>query len=256
MSQTGYEKLLEEYFKEGVDTFLPQVSINCVVFKYEHPKLKVMFHAIPFMPELLLPGGYVKKEESLEEAAYRNLSYSGVDKVFLRQVQTFGEVNRITSSSFPSTTDSTVSEFLEWASQRFITVVYYGLVNELNSPLQDKGLFSELVWLDVDQLDKIAMDHAHITQETKRILANEILSQPIASSLMEETFTLNELRGLFEVIMERNIDRGTFRRKMLQLGIVEEANEKKDTKGRPSLLYRFNQVQYEKVLKEQTKFGF
>lgn len=257
MDIKSYEAILDRYFADGIEAYMPQVSINCVVFKYEHPHLKVLFHSLPGIDLWYLPGGYVKNEESLEEAAYRNLSYSGIEKVFLKQIHTFGKVERIprpTDSDFSES--SKINELISWTKKRFITVTYYGLVNNANAGTVSRGLFKEADWYDVDQLKDIALDHANITTAARKILAKELLDHPVASSLLQNCFTLNELRGLFEAILDRTIDRGTFRRKMLKLGIIEEVDEKKVTKGRPSNLYRFNQEAYDHLLKEEKKFGF
>ena len=92
--------------------------------------------------------------------------------------------------------------------------------------------------------------------ETRRLLSTELLNHSVASNLLQKNFTLNELRGLFESILDRTIDRGTFRRKMLHLGIIKQIDERKDSVGRPSHLYHFDQEVYHRLLKEQTKFGF
>ncbi|RMG59123.1 MAG: NUDIX hydrolase, partial [Bacteroidetes bacterium] len=88
MDLPAYERLLRTYFADGTEAFLPQVSINCVVFRYTHPRLEVLFSRVPGMEEWYLPGGYVRKDETLEAAAYRNLTYSGIEQVFLRQIYT------------------------------------------------------------------------------------------------------------------------------------------------------------------------
>jgi ADP-ribose pyrophosphatase YjhB (NUDIX family) len=257
MDYNSYKQILEVYFADGVEAYIPQVSINCVIFRYDHPTLKVLFHSLPGTDLWYLPGGYVRNEESLEEAAYRNLSYYGINEVFLRQTHTFGEVDRIprlTESDFSDS--SQISEIVEWVSKRFVTVVYYGLVNISNTDVPWGGPFKQVIWCDVDQLNSIGLDHANIAAETRKILSTELLNHPVASKLLQKNFTLNELRGLFESILDRPIDRGTFRRKMLQLGIIKQIDERKDSVGRPAHLYHFDQETYHRLLKEQTKFGF
>ena len=257
MDSNLFKQILETYFADGLEAYIPQVSINCVIFRYDHPTLKVLFHSLPGTDRWYLPGGYVRNEESLEEAAYRNLSFYGIKEVFLRQTHTFGEVDRIPKLTESDFSDSSqVSEIVEWASKRFVTVVYYGLVNNSNTAPPLGGPFKEVIWCDVDQLNNIGLDHANITTETRKLLSTELLNHPVASNLMQKNFTLNELRGLFESILDRTIDRGTFRRKILQLGFIKQIDERKDTVGRPSHLYHLDHEAYHRLLKEQTKFGF
>lgn len=257
MDSNSYKQILEAYFTDGVEAYIPQVSINCVIFRYDHPILKVLFHRLPGTDRWYLPGGYVRNEESLEEAAYRNLSYYGIKEVFLRQTHTFGEVDRIPKLAESDFSDSSqIREIVEWASKRFVTVVYYGLVNNSNTDAPRGEPFKEVIWFDVDQLNNIGLDHANIAIEIRKLLSTELLNHPIASNLLQKNFTLNELRGLFESILDRTIDRGTFRRKILRLGIIKQMDARKDSVGRPSHLYRFDQEGYHRLLKEQTKFGF
>jgi ADP-ribose pyrophosphatase YjhB (NUDIX family) len=249
--------ILDEYFEAGVESFLSHVSINNVVFGYDHPHLKVLVQSIPGYDFLMLPGGYIKCEENVEDAVYRNLKLSGIDDVFLRQIGTFGDAFRIPGlSEIAYKENSKYGDILRWASRRFITVVYYGLV-KYNQIRLDKGaISSESTWIDVNKLENMGVDHASIILETRKMLLTELQNHPVASRLLPESFTFNELRGLYEAILNRNIDRGTFRRKILKQGIVEQIDTRKDALGRPSHLFRFNEELYLKSLSEETKFGF
>lgn len=260
MARLSIETILESYFADGVSSFLPHVSINCVVWAYQHPDLRVLVHRLPGQDTWFLPGGYVKKEEDLDAAAYRNLGLSGIDQVFLRQIRTFGDAQRI-PRKLGSHAAQIISnpEILKWVAQRFVTVVYYGLVNFERTKIIPGGLAGDQEWIKVNELEKMALDHAGIVFETQKLLRTELLNDPVASHLLPASFTLNELRGLYESILGRKIDRGTFRRKVLQQGIIEKtekADHGQSSKGRPSYLYRFHPENYLNALKEERKFGF
>jgi len=251
------ENTFRDYFSEGTEAFLSHVSINCVVLGYRHPHLQVLVHRMPGFDAWFLPGGFVRREESLDEAAVRNLQLSGIENIFLRQIRTFGDVHRVSGISAPAVPPTERGgEILAWINQRFVTVGYYGLVNLTETEVVPGGLLFDFQWMDVDHLEEMAMDHAEIVAETRKLLSVELMQHPVAANLMPETFTLNELRGLFEKILNRSIDRGTFRRKMLHLGIIEQVDTRKDTVGRPSYLFRFNREVYHHFLEEETKFGF
>jgi ADP-ribose pyrophosphatase YjhB (NUDIX family) len=257
MKERSIETILEEYFVDGTESFLPHVSINNVVLGYDHPNLKVLVHRMPDQKQWLLPGGYIKYEENLDDSVYRNLKLSGIDNVFLRQIGTFGDAFRIAEYSTKAELEhSKYEDIMRWVSRRFVTVVYYGLVNYHQTKLVNGAISSESLWMDVDNLDNLAGDHASIIVQTRKMLATELQNHPVASSLLPESFTFNELRGLYEAILNRSIDRGTFRRKILKQGIVEKIDKRKDAVGRPSHLFRFNQEMYLKSLSEETKFGF
>lgn len=257
MNKRSIDKILEEYFEDGIKSFLSHVSINCVVFGYDHPVLKVLVNRLPGQDFWLLPGGYIKKEENINDAAYRNLRLSGIDNVFLRQIQTFGDAHRVPVYTAPEVSFSKKhAKIMHWVSRRFVTVNYYGLVNFKRISIVSGGLSYESKWMDVNSPDHLGLDHAKIINETRKILATELQNYPVASNLLPETFTLNELRGLYEAILVRKIDRGTFRRKILSMGVIEKTDSLKDLKGRPADIFRFNQVNYLHSLSEETKFGF
>jgi len=257
MKERSLKTILEEYFEAGTESFLPHVSINNMVFGYDHPHLKVLVHRVPKQKFWILPGGYIKFEEHLDDAVYRNLRLSGIDHVFLRQIRTFGDAHRVPEyASSAGSKNSGYEDFMRWVSRRFVTVVYYGLVKYHETRLANDAIASESRWMDVNKLDNMALDHASIVSETRKMLVTELQNHPVASSLLPDSFTLNELRGLYEAILNRCIDRGTFRRKILKQGIVEQVDKRKDALGRPSHLFRFNKGTYLKSLTEEVKFGF
>jgi len=257
MSERSIYTLLKEYFNEGTDAFLPHVAVNIVVFGYEHPTLKVLVFRMPGNNSWALPGGYVYKDEHIDVAAYRNVKMIGIDQVLLKQIQTFGDPFRVPPLSEVSDMDFLAgNEIMQWASQRFVTVVYYGLVDYMKIKADLNSLYPECKWMDVHKPEKMIQDHAGIVAETRKSLITELQNFPVAKTLLPEPFTMNEMRGLYEAILNRTIDRGTFRRKILSLGIIEKFDQRQDARGRPSDTYHFNQDKYNRSLAEETKFGF
>lgn len=255
--ERSLKTIIEKYFKAGTESFLSHVSINNVVFGYDHPCLKVLVHRISGFDFWMLPGGYIKYEENLDNAVYRNLKLSGIENVFFRQIRTFGDAFRIEGyAAKEDSQNSKYEDILRWASRRFVTVVYYGLVKYHQTKLVNGPLSSESAWMDVNNLENLGGDHASIIATSRKILVTELQNYPVAAGLLPDTFTLNELRGLYESILNRSIDRGTFRRKILSQGTTEKIDIRKDILGRPSDIYRFNQEKYLQSLNEEAKFGF
>ena len=259
MSDHIFSYLLKEYFSEGTEAYLQQVSNNCIVFGYDHPHLKVLAQNIPLdgTESWVIPGGFIRNEEQLEEAAQRNLKLSGIEDVFLRQVGAFsGLLKMFDRKSIDKIIDEDQNSIVEWISNRFVQVVFYGIVDLRNTVIPSENLALKTEWLKISELNKLVPSHAHIVAETKRKLITELLDYPVILSFFPDTFTLNELRGLYEAILDRPIDRGTFRRKLLSLNILEKIDEKTKERGRPSYLYRFNKEKYLANLNERVRFGF
>ncbi len=257
MVNRSVEEIIRDYFGPGTDSFLSHVSINTVVFAYDHPVLKVLAHRISGQDVWMLPGGYVKKDEGLDEAAYRNLELSGIGEVFLRQVRTFGEARRFQGiTAISKGVSPEFEKIIKWVSERFIAVVYYGLVKYNGTKLADGGISAESKWMEVNGKDPFAMDHASIIAGTRKVLATDLLNHPVAENLLPSTFTMNEMRGLYEAILDRDIDRGTFRRKIMSLGILDKVGRIQDSPGRPADIYSFVHDKYLRSLAEETKFGF
>ncbi len=257
MERASANILLKQYFSEGTDAFLPHVAVNCVVFGYRHPHLKVLVLKLPGQNLWSLPGGYVKKEEPIDDAAYRNLEMTKVEKVVLKQIQAFGDPFRVTAfSGLNNIEGEEEKDIMQWAMQRFITIVYYGLVDLRAGEKTPLSSIPKCIWMNIYEPEEMIQDHASIIAETRKLLINELLNFPVAENLLPSTFTMNELRGVYESILNRSIDRGTFRRKILNLGIVEKVDKRKDAVGRPSHLFQFNKEKYQRFLAEETKFGF
>ena len=261
MNTTELKKQIEGFLQEGEALFIPQLSIDCVIFSFHDGHLKVLLLKY-FQNEvsLTLPSGFVLQEEDLDTAALRNLEErTGLSELFLRQFHTFGKVSRY----FPNH----LSRFIEhlgierdkatWFLKRFVTVGYYALVHYEQVKLQP-GLFTQgYVWADTENLPPIAMDHAEIIQKALKRLRKDLQTQPVGINLLPKTFTIPELQSLYETILGRKIDRGNFRKKMLHSNILERLGKKKNGGAhRSPYLYRFDKEQYEASLREGIKVGF
>jgi len=248
---------IKMYFKRGTEAFLPHISINCVVLTFESPNLKFLVQRLFKEDMWVLPGGHIYLEENLDDAAYRNLKLSGFNDLFLRQFKTFGDTGRLNMAHIPDPESFGISpEILKWVTQRFVTVGYYGLVNSRKIKLQP-GLFSsESRWMEINNLDSLVLDHAEIVLEARKVLSEDLLSFPVAANLLPETFTMPELKTLYEAILSRTIDRGSFRRKILRSGIIEKVGKQSSALRRPADIYTLNHDKYIKSLLEETKLGF
>ena len=205
------------------------ITVDLIIFTVNNNKLKVMLAKRaeqPFLDEWSLPGGFLKKEESLEAAAQRVLhEKTDVKNVYIEQLYTFGEPKRDPRS-------------------RVITVAYIALIPwaNLNQPPSQK--ISDLTWASVDSLPKLAFDHKTIlAYAVKRLRAKTSYSN-IVYGLLPKQFRLSELQSMYEIIINDKLDKRNFRKRMLATGLLKETGKKHQTGAhRPALLYQFKKME-------------
>jgi 8-oxo-dGTP diphosphatase len=175
----------------------------------------------PFAGLWALPGGFVRPDEPLEEAPLRELrEATGTADVYLEQLYTFGQPDRDTRG-------------------RVVSVAYVALLAADRCPLQPHRLEAEVRWWPVYELPPMAFDRSMIDVALERV-RTKLEYTTIGFQLMPETFTLGELQAVYEVVLDRALDKRNFRRKLKLLGLVEPTGEKRlEGRGRPAELYRF-----------------
>lgn len=225
------------------EDFLPNISVDCVVFGFHDECLKVLLARTEGEKDWALPGGYVKKEEDLLDSAKRILEErTGVKNVFLNQFMTFGKVRR-TESFFKGIPDDV------WYKQRFVSIGYYALVDfSTLKPIKD--IFSDACsWHDVDMKPNLVMDHNDIYDIALQQLRKDLNYKPVGLNLLREKFTMTELQRLYEIILNRKLNRGNFYRKMMRYNILTKLDEtKKGGAHKSPNYYVFNMEEYNKAL--------
>lgn len=216
------------------------LTVDIVVFSLDEDDLLVMLiqrDLEPFQGQWALPGGFVRVDESLDDAARRELQEeTGLKDIFLEQLYTFGQLNRD-------------------PRERIVTVAYYALVSLEGHNVQASTDARNAAWFSVNELPGLAFDHAQILEAAHQRLKGKVRYQPIGFELLPELFTLRQLQHLYEVILDRELDKRNFRKKVLSMGIVQETDEiEKDVSHRAARLYRFDQRMYEKLTKEGFNF--
>ena len=95
--------------------------------------------------------------------------------------------------------------------------------------------------MSLDEIPKLAYDHNEILKGGITELKKDIISSDILKSLFPYEFTLPELHNVYESILNKEIDRRNFRKKMLSLKLIEDINKTITYKGKkPAKLYKFN----------------
>lgn len=229
------------------DQFQPGISIDCVIFGYHKRELKILILEYKNTGYFALPGGFLGKEEDLDEAAERVLTErTTLENIYLSQFHTFGNLRRHDKKYMRSVLQANGIENEEaedhWLLQRFVSVGYYALVDFSRvHPTPDK-LSDSCTWYDLEDLPELIQDHRFIVQKALETLRNNIHRIAISHNLISETFTMGDLRALHETILDEQINRSSFHRKMVNSGNLKRIGKKK-TGGahRAPYLYRFKQ---------------
>jgi 8-oxo-dGTP diphosphatase len=215
----------------------PALAVDCVVFGLDEDLqvLLIQRDIPPFQGKWALPGGFVRMDETLDEAAKRELEEeTGVTRVYLEQLHTFGDIERD-------------------PRERVVSVAYYALVKLSDHRVKAATDAREAAWFSVVDLPRLAFDHDRVLQAALVRLKEKVSYQPIGFELLPPKFTLSRLQRMYEVILEKELDKRNFRKKVLAMGFLEELDEvEQDVAHRAARLYRFDKKRYQ----ELTKQGF
>lgn len=235
------------------------ISVDCVLFTIRNNGINVLLINSFHYKEYALPGGFVRKDEETDSAASRILyQRTGVERIFLKQFKVFSEPGRFSFKSFGK--NMGLKEGMESKGvdfpERVISIGYFALVN-FESIHPDGGEYSEdTTWADIHKLPALLFDHALIVKEGADALRRELFFKPVLHNLLPEQFTMPELQHLYEIILERRMDRGSFQRKMKEWDIFDRLEEKRSgvAHKRP-FLYKINQEKFDKALEQGRLFG-
>jgi 8-oxo-dGTP diphosphatase len=218
----------------------PALTVDCVVFGLDAEDLKVLLvrrGLPPFEGRWALPGGFVRMDETLDDAARRELrEETGLKDVYLEQLYTFGDVRRDPRG-------------------RVVSVAYYALVNLADHRVQAATDASDAAWFAVSDLPRLAFDHDRILTAASERLKGKVRYQPIGFELLPQKFTLSQLQRLYETVLERTLDKRNFRKKILSMGVLVETDEvQQDVAHRAARLYRFDEDKYRRLRKKGFNF--
>ncbi|WP_374950181.1 NUDIX domain-containing protein, partial [Mucilaginibacter sp.] len=208
---------LEDFSAEAYRIYLDHISIDCVVFGFHEGQMKVLMLKSKNEEGWQLPGGFVLKDEPIDDAATRILATrTGIDKIFLQQFKVFGNPGR--NKQHNEMYDNLIERGKNFFSHRFISIGYYALVDFFDViPTPDQ--FSDIcTWRDLDDLPQFLLDHELIFKSALDTLRVQLNYQPIGYNLMPKEFTMPELQKLYETILGTKLDRRNFQRRMLGFG--------------------------------------
>jgi 8-oxo-dGTP diphosphatase len=198
--------------------------VDAVLFSIAEGALKALLVKIkkgPFAGSWAFPGGLVQVGESLDDAARRELyEKTGVQDLYLEQLYTFGDAQR----------DPTAHT---------VAVAYFALVPDPGRTLHSGDKYADIGWFPVRKLPQLAYDHNAIAAYALQRLQAKLGYTNIVYSLLPREFTLAEIQEIYEVIVNRKLDRRNFRRKILALGLLKPLPKTRRGAHRPATLYTF-----------------
>jgi 8-oxo-dGTP diphosphatase len=174
-----------------------------------------------------LPGGPLGASEGLAESATLTLERTtGLAPRYLEQLYAFGDPGRSGENAHD-------------AAGRVVSVVYWALVGEDEARAARVG--QNVRWFPADELPPLAFDHALIVEYALWRLRNKVEYSRIASAFLGETFTLAQLREVYESVLGRPLDPANFRRQIEASGVLVDTGEVlTGVRHRPPRLYRYN----------------
>ncbi|MEK7159346.1 MAG: NUDIX domain-containing protein [Patescibacteria group bacterium] len=214
-------------FKKATEKWRLLLAADIVVFSFIENKLNVLLIKRKFEPGIgkwAIPGGFVRENESLEQAALRELhEETGLSQhSYLEQLYTFGEVKRDPRA-------------------RVISTAYLALINSSEKiKLMASDDAMEAKWFSINNLPALSFGKSHeeILKYAWQRLKWKFEYTNVAFSLLPRTFTLSELQSLYEAVYGRKIDKRNFRKKILSLDLVREADDLRREFGRPAQLFQ------------------
>ena len=216
------------------------LTVDCVVFGFDESELKVLLiqrGLEPFKGKWAFPGGFVRVDETLDEAARRELAEeTGLKSVFLEQLYTFGTVDRD-------------------PRERVVSVAYYALVKLSDHRAKAATDAANAEWFPISKVPKLAFDHAEILATALARLKGKVRYEPIGFELLPSKFTLSQLQHLYEAVLGAGLDKRNFRKKVLGFGLLVPLKEAQMAGShRPAQLFRFDAQRYEKLNRKGFNF--
>lgn len=218
----------------------PEILENFLTTKQEYEQLKEIFEKNPALGTddyWGLIGTHLPVDEDLDGYAKKILQVAtGIDDIYLTQVKTFGNAKRV-------------------PHLRVLTVSYCSLINPDYHDLKLSPIAKSVKWFDIDELPKVIFDAEEVIQQSLAYLREEVKYHPVGFHLLPEKFTLTQLQTLYEVILGQKLDTRNFRKKIQNMGLLVDTNEKQQNVAhRAAKLYSFDVDIYKKLKEEGLNF--
>ena len=214
------------FYQEFQKVFL---SVDCIIFGFDDNKLKILIGKRQMDPgrgEWSLYGGFVRNDESVDDAALRTLyELTGMRNIYMRQVGVFGSVDRD-------------------PGERVVSIAYYALIN-VNDYDDRQREEHGVEWVDIETMPLLYSDHKDMVEKARKLMKEKIKTEPVGFRLLPDLFTLTQLQRLYEAVNGEELDKRNFRKRIKEMDFIEKTEliDKTGSK-RGAHLYRFNKRVY------------
>ncbi|MDR0542849.1 MAG: NUDIX hydrolase [Dysgonamonadaceae bacterium] len=255
MGQTA--KSFKDFLLTSFEILQPGIIVDSVIFGFNEGEIKVLLNRYKAHPNWMLPGGFVCKDEGIEEAAGSLLKKrTGLKNCYLRQFSTFGEPDEaIIEENKQLLREYGMGDMdSHWLLDRYVNIGYYAFVN-YNEARIKPTLDEECGWFGLSKLPSLFCNHRMIIDKAIQVIRMEINYIPIGLGLLPEKFTISELRVIYETILGKSLDRRNFQRKILSCGYIYKLDEISRKWGvKDAALYAFNKEKYLKAMEQGMDF--
>jgi 8-oxo-dGTP diphosphatase len=248
---------IRHFLTEGYLDYRANVTVDCAIFGYHNGALHLLLVKNKIVTQWCMPGGFVKKTESLDQAAARlTAERTGLENLFLKQFKTFGDPGR--NDHRGAFDEDKLYELVgvridenSWLMGETVSVGFYAITDIVNATPKADFLSSECRWFPVDQLPKLAFDHDEMAREALFAMRMHLYHFPIGKSLLQQKFTLKEIKRFYEVMSGKQLNPSNFPNKLISLGLIVKLDEKlKIGAHRSPTYYKFDEETYQKALAE------
>jgi len=212
------------------------ITVDAIIFGYKPNEgisvLLIKRKKNPFKSLWALPGGFVEADESLDQAASRELKEeTGMDVTSLEQLYTFGEPKRD-------------------PRKRIISVAYFAIVKPELYKVHAADDAAAVQWFNIKKLPPLAFDHEKIVETAIFKLRKKVFNEPVGFELLNKQFAFTELHRLYETLCDKKINTSDIKKKLLSLGLLKRQKRKSEKQKKSNLQYKFNKSKYFKLKKK------
>ena len=216
------------------------VSVDCIILGFKNDKLYLLITKRRFDPlkgQDSLMAGFIRPNENLSETVQRVVyEYTGIHDMFLEQVGVYSEIGRD-------------------IGERVISIACYALI-DIQFFDEELSKTYNARWEELEKMGDLIFDHNKMVEDAIHLLRQKAATQPVGFNLLPEKFTLPQLQRLYEAIYQTPLDKRNFRKKILEMDILDKQDDKdKSNSKKGAFYYKFNKEKYDELLERDQYFS-